>query len=148
MLFANSALLQDQKNSNEWYVLNNSCESILPVGSVTSSELRLKMFIGHSVCRPYPIQNDNIDNIRTIPRLFTEEITINTVVIDEGIESAPSKSFIRISNFSDCLDCAITVTGRISFGLVIDYDSSVSSVCTFHMPESSKLFLSKILHLI
>ena len=106
------------------------------------------MFIDHSVCRPYPIQNDNIGNIRTTTCLFTEEITIDTVVIDEGIESAPSKSFIRISNFSDCLDCAITVTGRISFGLVIDYESIVSSVCTVRMPESSTLFLSKILHLI
>ena len=121
--------------------MNQSCQ----LGQLTSIELRLKMSIDHSVCTPYPIQNDNIGNIRTIPRLFTEEITINTVVIDEGIESAPSKSFIRISNFSDCLDCAITVTGRISFGLVIDYESIVSSVCTVHMPESRKLFLSKIL---
>ena len=49
------------------------------------------MFIYRSAYRPYPIQNDNIGNIHTIPRLFTEEITIDKVVIDECIESAPSK---------------------------------------------------------
>ena len=82
--------------------MNNPCESILPVGSATSSELKLKMFIYRSAYRPYPIQNDNIGNIHTIPRLFTEEITIDKVVIDVCIESAPSKSLVRISNFSDC----------------------------------------------
>ena len=77
--------------------------------------------------------------------LFTEEITIDTVVIDEGIESASSKSFIRISNFSDCLDCAITVTGD-SFGLVMDYESIVSSVCTVRI-LNQVTFLSIILQL-